>query len=329
MTLILTRAQVEAVATMPMALEAVERAFDAHGRGEAQMPPKVYLDLPEHEGDFRAMPSAMSTGETAYAGVKWVNSHPRNPERHALPSVMGVYVLSDPATALPLAIMDATLLTALRTGAAAGVASKHLFEGTPARVGLVGSGVQARFLVEAHRALYGDAFEALFADREHARAEQLARTLGGRAVSLQEASGADIVCTSTPSRTPVVERAWLREGAHINAMGADGPGKQELDPAILDAAQVVIDEAHQAEHSGEINVPIHQGRYALSSVAATLGEVVSGRARIERSRLTLFDSTGLAIQDVSLAAALYAAARAAGVGTELDLVGAAPRSPSP
>lgn len=322
MTLILTRAQVEGVATMSMAVGAVERAFDAHGRGEAQMPPKVYLDLPEQEGDFRAMPSAMSAGGAAFAGVKWVNSHPRNPERHGLPSVMGVYVLSDPATAMPLAIMDATLLTALRTGAAAGVASKHLFAGTPARVGLVGSGVQARYLVEAHRAIYGDTFEALFADREQARAVQLARELGGRAVSQQEASGADIVCTSTPSRTPVVKRAWLREGAHINAMGADGPGKQELDPDILDAALVVIDEAHQAEHSGEINVPIHRGRYALSSVAATLGEVVCGRASLDRARLTLFDSTGLAIQDVALAAAIYAAARAAGVGTELDLVGA-------
>lgn len=302
---------------MQIAVDAVEAAFAAHGRGEARMPPKVYLDLPEHDGDFRAMPSSLAD----VAGVKWVNSHPHNPERHGLPSVMGVYVLSDPASAFPIAILDATLLTALRTGAAAGVASKHLVASPPARVGFVGSGVQARTMLEAHRVVFGDAFEALFADRDPAIAARLAAELGGRAVTIEEACGADVVNTSTPSRTPVVRRAWLSERAHVNAMGADGPGKQELDPAILDAAEVVIDEAHQAEHSGEINVPIAEGRYALDRVAATLGEIIAGIAPIDRARLTVFDSTGLAIQDAALAARIVVAARRAKVGLELDLVG--------
>ncbi|MEO0815163.1 MAG: ornithine cyclodeaminase family protein, partial [Myxococcota bacterium] len=121
-TLILTRAQLESIATMPMALEAVEEAFRLMAEGGAEMPAKVYLELPEHHGDFRAMPARLGTR----AGLKWVNSHPENPTRHGLPSVIGLYVLSDPATALPLAIMDGTSLTALRTGAAAGVASRYL-----------------------------------------------------------------------------------------------------------------------------------------------------------------------------------------------------------
>src|SRR5512144_1047045 len=126
-TRILTRGDVARLCTMEMALDAVEVAFAAHGRGETRMPVKVYLPLPEHAGDFRAMPAYFSGA----AGVKWVNSHPQNPARHKLPAVMGVYILSDPATARPLAIMDATLLTAFRTGAAAGVATKHLYPGAP------------------------------------------------------------------------------------------------------------------------------------------------------------------------------------------------------
>ncbi|MBX3247224.1 MAG: ornithine cyclodeaminase family protein [Myxococcales bacterium] len=317
-TLILTRRDVESLADMKVAVDAVESAFAAHARGEAKMPAKVYLDLPEHDGDFRAMPSTVGD----VAGVKWVNSHPKNPERFALPSVMGVYILSDPASAYPLAVLDATLLTALRTGASAGVASKHLCAAPPKTVGFVGAGVQARFLHAAHVAVFGPTFESIFADRSPEVAEALAAELGGRAGTVEEAAGCDVVCTSTPSRAPVVSRAFVRDGAHINAMGADGPGKQELDPQILLDAFVVIDEPHQAEHSGEINVPIHDGAYALDRVAGTLGEIIVGARSVDRAKLTVFDSTGLAIQDAALAARLVQAAHAQGVGTAIDLVGA-------
>ncbi len=134
---------------MDDAVSAIESAFAAHGKGETQMPAKVYLDFPEHGGDLRAMPAAMGNA----AGLKWVNSHPDNPARHDLPSVMGLYVLSDPATALPLAMLDATLLTAVRTGAAAAVASKHL-AGAHRTLGVIGCGVQADFLIEAHRVCF-------------------------------------------------------------------------------------------------------------------------------------------------------------------------------
>lgn len=320
-TLVLSRRDVEAVSTMPMAVDAVEEAFAAYARGEAEMPPKVYLDLPDHEGDFRAMPSRIGGAGGEFAGVKWVNSHPKNPERFGLPSVMGLYVLSDPKNAFPLAVMDATLLTALRTGAAAGVASKHLCASAPKTVGFVGSGVQARFLHAAHVAVFGHTFAGVFADRDAALAEKLAHELGGRAGTVEEAAGCDVVCTSTPVRHPIVQRAWVRNDAHVNAMGADGPGKQELDPQILFDAQVVIDESHQAEHSGEINVPIHDGSYALDRVAGTLGQIITGQRKVDRNALTLFDSTGLAIQDAALAARIFAAASAQKVGLEVDLVG--------
>jgi alanine dehydrogenase len=317
-TLILTKRTIRSLITMDQVVPAVERAFLAHGRGTALMPPKVYIDLPQHGGDFRAMPAYLDGA----VGLKWVNSHPQNPARHGLPSVMGVYILSDPETARPLAVMDATWLTALRTGAAGAVASKYLALGQPRSLGFVGCGVQARVLYEAHRVIYGDSLDLYMADANQAAAEAFAGEAGGDAVSVARAAACDIVCTTTPARAPVVQRGWIAPGAHINAMGADGHGKQELDPAILRAAKVVIDDREQAVHSGEINVPLATGELRLEDIHATLGEVVAGtKAGRMGSEITVFDSTGLAIQDVAVAQVIYELAQRRGVGQKVDLVG--------
>ncbi|MCP3103008.1 ornithine cyclodeaminase family protein [Myxococcus sp. K15C18031901] len=316
-TLILTARDMRGLYTVDLGLEAVERAFRAHGRGESLMPPKVYLSLPKYDGDFRAMPAYLDGA----AGVKWVNAHPQNPKKHQLPTVRALYILSDPDTASPLAILDGTLLTAWRTGCAGGVASRFLARPQPRTLGLVGCGVQARVLIDAHRAIYGE-LELLLADTSEAAAKALQAEKGGRVVSLQEASGADIVCTSTPSRTPVVKREWLTAGAHINAMGADAPGKQELDARILTEGRVFIDDTEQAHHSGEVNVPLHDGLLRADQIAGTLGEVVAGlQPGRTGNEVTVFDSTGLAVQDLALARALYDRARAQSVGQTLDIVG--------
>lgn len=316
-TLLLTAKDLRTLYTTDIGLAATERAFLAHGKGEALMPPKVYLSLPQHDGDFRAMPAYLGGA----AGVKWVNAHPRNPEKHHLPTVRAVYVLSDPETASPLAIMDGTLLTAWRTGAAAGVASKYLAKKKPRTLGLVGSGVQARVFIDTHRALFGE-LELLLADASEAAAKALQAEKGGRIVSVQEASGADIVCTSTPVRSPIVKREWIRPGTHINAMGADAPGKQELDARILLDGRIFIDDFEQATHSGEVNVPLHDGLLREDQIFGTLGEVVAGKKQGRAGdEVTIFDSTGLALQDLSLAKALYEAAKAKGVGQSIDLVG--------
>ena len=252
-TRVLTQGDVNALLDMALAVDAVEAAFAAHGRSETQMPVKVYLDLPKYDGDFRAMPAYYDGS----AGVKWVNAHPLNPQKHGLPTVLGMYILSDPDTAQPLAVMDATLLTAARTGAAAAVASKHLAR-RPERVGFVGSGVQARTMTAALRAVYED-FEILASDRDEAAASRFADEVGGHASTVEEAAGCDIVCTATPSREPVVRREWIRDGAHINAMGADAHGKQELEPRILLDAKIVLDDWQQAGESGEVNVSLAQG----------------------------------------------------------------------
>ncbi|KPK17138.1 MAG: alanine dehydrogenase [Myxococcales bacterium SG8_38] len=316
-TLLLTRSEVERIATMELAVRAVDGAFAAFGRGEATMPPKVYLPIEDHEGDFRAMPSRLGDS----AGIKWVNVHAQNRKRYGLPTVMAVYVLNDVSNAFPLAVMDGTSLTALRTGAAGAVASKHLVSKPPSTIAFIGCGVQARTLHGAHAVVF-QGFETLAYDRNRENAQRFVEEVGGRVVSLEEASAADIVCTATPSRTPFVRAEWVRPGAHINAMGADAPGKQELESQILKKASVYIDDIHQATGSGEINVPLAKGEFSESDIAGTLGEVAAGLLpRPTAGTTTVFDSTGLAIQDVALARAIYDLAKAQSLGQEIDLIG--------
>lgn len=312
---LLTLSQVRDLVQMETAVRAVEDAFAAHGRGETQMPPKVYLDFPKHNGDLRAMPAAMG----ASAGLKWVNSHPDNPAKHNLPSVMGLYVLSDPETAVPLAVLDATLLTAVRTGAAAAVASAYLAQRSQT-LGVVGCGVQADFLVEAHR-VRSPEIEVVAADKDRTAAERVARRWKGRVGQVEEAAACDIVCAATPSRRAVIQRAQVSAGTHINAMGADAEGKQELDPELLRVGVVFVDDWKQASHSGEVNVALRDGFITETDIAGSLCDVVAGRitGRPSPEAITVFDSTGLAIQDLALAQAIVESATANGVGLEIDL----------
>lgn len=317
-TRILNRTTTEALVTYSDVVSAVEQAFVAHARGETHMPPKVYLDLPEYGGDFRAMPCSLGK----VAGVKWVNAHPRNPTEHGLPSVMGVYVLSDAETAVPLAVLDATWITAARTGAAAAVASKYLGRKSPARLGFIGCGVQARTMLACHRALFGEALAVFGYDRDPDKARGFADEVGGAVGSLEEVAACDLLCASTPARTPVLPDRLVQAGTHINAMGADGPGKQELDAAILRRARVFIDEWEQASHSGEINVPLTKGTLKQADLAGTLGQVVAGQCpgRQTEADITVFDSTGLAVQDLAVAQLVYQRALDQDQGVVLELV---------
>ncbi|MCP5493591.1 MAG: ornithine cyclodeaminase family protein [Leptospiraceae bacterium] len=315
-TIILTQSQIQSLVTMDRVIPVVEEAFLTYGNGDYQMPAKVYLSLPDYNGDFRAMPSYAKQ----ISGIKWVNSHPDNPKKHNIPSVMGVYILSDPATAKTLAIMDATYLTALRTGAAAAVASKYLAPHSPQSLGLVGCGVQARMFIISHQVLFGNSLPLYMADKNPNACEQLVREFGGTVVSTEKAASCDIVCTSTPSHQPVIQKEWCKSGSHINAMGADAPGKQELDSELLATSKVVIDDFSQASHSGEINVPLAKGILKKESIYANLGEIVSGKkAGRKGNEITIFDSTGLAIQDVFVANLIYTLAQEKKIGLSIDL----------
>jgi len=317
-TLLLDRNAVKTLMRMADVIDVVEEAFRMCGEGKGKMPAKVYLSL-EH-GDFRAMPGALP----GCAGMKWVNVHPGNPSL-GLPSVMAVLIYSDPETGYPLAIMDATEITAYRTGAAAAIASKYLARRSPHKMGVIGAGYQAYTQILAHAELFNPISINAF-DISKAAVDRLAQSLQHlsiRSCSVQEAAASDIVCTLTPSRSPVVKREWIIPGTHINAVGADAPGKQELEPSILKEAIVVVDDLTQASHSGEINVPIQKGLYSTNEVYGTLAEVIVGKkkGRADNKAITVFDSTGIAVEDIAVARLLFEKARQAGGYPSIDLVG--------
>lgn len=278
---------------------AIEEAFAEHGRGNVQMPPKLYVHL--EDGDFRTMPAYIPSLDIA--GVKIVNVHPENRAKN-LPTVMALTVILDVDTGLPKAVLNATGLTDMRTGAAGAVAAKHLTPARPATLGFVGSGRQALAQFYAIRNEI-EVENVLVWSRHEKNAEDFCRNITGtecRTADLPRVCDADIVVTTTPSRTPLVKDEWIGEGTHINAIGADAPGKQELDPLILARAEVFVDDPAQAVHSGEVNVPIRNGVYHMDKIRGTLGEVVIGKKKRESSdEITVFDSTGLAIQDLAIA----------------------------
>ncbi|ELY87543.1 ornithine cyclodeaminase [Natrialba hulunbeirensis JCM 10989] len=303
------------------AIDAVEAAFQAHATGDAQMPAKSYIDIPEENGDFRSMPAAVGEG----AGVKWVNVHPDNPERFGLPTVMGLVVYSDPASGYPLAVIDGTNLTRIRTGAAAGVATDHLAREDAETLGLLGAGQQSHTQLAAIAAVR-DLSEVVVADLDDEAIERFIeaesdRDLTVRGGSPEEVAGCDVISTTTPSREPILREEWVEPGTHINAMGADAEGKQELATDLLLSADVVIDDWEQCSHSGEINVPTAAGDFERDDVYGLLGDLVdSEQGRPDAEAVTIFDSTGLAIQDTAVGSVVYEAAVADDVGTVTQIV---------
>jgi alanine dehydrogenase len=278
---------------------AVEAAFREHGMGNVQMPPKVYITFPD--GDFRTMPAYLPAENLA--GLKCVNVHPGNPAR-GLPTVMALTTILDIGTGLPLAILNATGLTDLRTGAAGAIATKYLAGKRSVSVGLVGTGRQAAAQLEAISRETEVTAVRVWSRKEES-AEKFAQKFTRfdcRTGTLPFVCDCDVIVTTTPSRSPIVMDEWVHEGTHINAIGADAPGKEELDPAILERAMVIVDDPVQAIHSGEINVPIRDGIFTPEEISGTLGEVVLGRKkRTGSGQITVFDSTGLAIQDLAIA----------------------------
>jgi alanine dehydrogenase len=285
------------------AIERVRDGFVEYAGNEWQMPPKVYLDASPN-GDFRAMP-AKGAG---LAILKWVTSFPANPEA-GLPVVMGVICVSSAADGEPLALVDVRAVTALRTGAVAAVAAQELAREDARTVGMIGCGLHgtwaARCLAAAE---YGP---GICFDPNPEAAGQLAGELGWEVGTREDALGCDVVTCVTPGNEPVVRREDLRPGLHLNMLGADGPGKAEAEPEAVAACQLFCDEWAQASHGGELTGAAEAGLVTRDQVTE-LGAVLTGShpGRSAPDGVTLFDSTGLAIQDLALCLALLEAHRA-------------------
>jgi alanine dehydrogenase len=292
------------------AIERVREAFVSFARGEWKMPSKLYLASPPY-GDFRAMPVL---GE-GIAALKWVTSFPGNPHR-GLPTVTGILIVSDAGTGEPVAILDARAVTALRTGAAAAVATQELAREDARSIGLIGCGLHGmwtgRCLVDAE---YGP---GVCFDPDPDAAGRVAADLGWETGDLKEALKADVVCAVTPGAEVVIEADDLRPGQHLNLLGADGPGKAEASVAAIERVRsngsLFCDEWHQASHGGELTGAVADGVVTEEDVTE-LGAVCAGLAPGRRTseELTLFDSTGLAIQDLAIALGALDALRAGAV----------------
>jgi alanine dehydrogenase len=276
------------------AYAAVRAGFEAYARGTWTMQPKVYVtNYPA--GDFRAMP-ALGGG---HALLKWVTSFPGNPAR-GLPTVSGVVLLSDADTGALVALLDAAAVTALRTAAAGALAAETL-GGSPSTHAVIGCGVNGAETVRLLAALGRD---VLVVDADTARAQRVADEHGARVVPLPEALAADAVITVTPGATVLFPAGSLRPGQHVSLMGADGPGKAEIATSELGRARLFCDDWEQASHGGEIHAGVVAGIVTRDDVTE-LGAVLIGRAagRATADETSVFDSTGLAIQDLAIARA--------------------------
>jgi alanine dehydrogenase len=323
--LILTKKQVEKIIPLgevKKVIGVVEEAFSDYGRAKVQMPAKLYLFFKQFNGDLRIMPSFSEV--LKLAGTKIVNVHPENP-KIGLKTVMAVVVLNEAKTGLPLALMDGTYLTGMRTGAASAVATSYLARKDAKTLGVIGAGYQAIFQIAAITKVR-KIKEILVYDVFEKQVEKLAKILGREGIKikkagLEETSKQDILATVTPAKEPILKREWLLPGTHINAVGADAPGKEELAPEILKDVKIVIDNWEQASHSGEINVPLEKGIISKDNIFAELGEVVVGKksARENDKEITVFDSTGLAIQDLYTAHLVYNLAKREKIGKEIKI----------
>ena len=328
--LFLTERNIKPLLLMSEVIEVVEAAFREKALGHVQMPPKIYVTYEKYNGDLRAMPSYLERLDIS--AVKVVNSHPDNPEKFKLPTVMAIIVLVDPRSGAPLSIMSGTWITAMRTGAAGGIAAKYLARRDSRVVGLIGAGMQGRTQLLALLSIYERLEEVRVWDRSEARIKEyiseMSPLCGERARLLpvknakEAVEDADIIVTATPSRKPLVSDEWVSEGTHITCIGADAPGKEELDPHILTHAKIYVDDWDQALHSGEVNVPLSKGIITKEDIYGELCEVVAGLkpGRTSHEEITVFSSTGLAIQDAVTAKLVYEKALAGNLGQWIEMI---------
>ena len=325
--LILTESDLRAVLTMGDVIEAVGEGFRALANGDATVPERLRLEVPEHNGVLLEMPAYAGLDGGGALGTKIVTVFEQNTKR-GLDVVQATYLLLDSETGVPISLMDGRFITAIRTAATSAVATRLMAAPGPKRLAVFGAGVQAGFHIEAMIEV-AEVEQVIIASRSVDKARALAdrvrvaHDLPCEVVSAKQAADtADLICTCTSSPVPLFDGRLLKAGAHINAVGAFTPSTRELDSEAVRRARVVIDaESAAGREAGEILMPISEGAIDSSHVRGTLAEVVSGKVagREAPSEITLFKSCGLAIEDLVTARLAYARASAGGVGTRVEL----------
>jgi alanine dehydrogenase len=325
MTLVLSRTDVLDLLSLPNCIDAVERAFRLHAEGHTLGP--GVLSIHASGGGFHIKAAGL-VGERSYFAAKTNGNFSDNPQRWGLPTIQGTIVLADAANGTPLAIMDSGSVTALRTGAATAVAAKFLARADSRTATIVGCGVQGELQLAAITAVL-PLRRIMLIDIDYARAEDLAaRAAAKHSVHVEPTKDlpaalrdSDVCVTCTTSRRAFLRPGDITPGTFIAAVGADNPEKQELEPSLLASATLVVDVLHQCAEIGELHHALAANLLSREQIHAELAEVVAGRrpGRTREDEITIFDSSGTALQDVAAAVAVYEKARAAGRGTEVTL----------
>ncbi len=319
-TLLLARADIAELLTLDECIAAVEGAFRQHGQGSTS-PPKV-LGMPAIDGGFHVKAAMLGTSPPYFA-AKLNGNFFHNNERFAMPNIQGLIVLCDATNGYPLAVMDSIEITILRTGAATAVAARRLARPESKVATICGCGNQGRVQLRAlHRVLPLQHVYVFDLNEGQARgfASELSLELGIEVEVVRELATAvgrsDVCVTCTPAKKYFLHKDHVAPGTFLAAVGADNEEKQELDPQLLASSKVVADILDQCVEIGDLHHAIAEGLLDRSSVHAELGEVVAGKkpGRISRDEITIFDSTGTALQDVAAAAVVYERAMKNGRG---------------
>ena len=330
MALLLDKSDVERLLNIDDAIEVVEGAFSELASGTAIMPDRTVMIDPDVGGWIASMPAYLKS--SGALGAKSVTVYKSNPDKFDLPTTLATIIVLDQNTGQTVAVMDGGYLTAIRTGAVSGVATKYLAR-KDAKVGaILGAGVQARAQALAICSAANLDKVLIYAvdppERVQAFADDLAQAtgitmeIGSSTQSVVEQS--DIVCLATTAAEPILDGDWFKPGAHINAIGSHAPGVRELDTKSLLRAKVVCDtKVACLNEAGDIQIPIEAGDYSADQIYGDLGEVVNGTisGRENDDEVTLFKSVGLAVQDISCAGLVYRQAVAQGVGQEFNFSG--------
>ncbi len=326
-TIILSQEEVKSCLPMKDAIEAVRKGYIAFAEKRAVLPPIVILSAEKYNGEVDIKTGYIEDFELI--GTK-IASYYTNNLKIGLPSTIAVIILMDLKTSVPLAIMDGTYITGVRTGAAGAVAASVLARKNSTIVGVIGSGTQARNQVLGLNEVFALEHVKVYSQTEENRkkfASEMSKELGIDVQAVDHARkavvGSDIVVTATPSRKAIVMDEWIEKGMHINCIGADEPGKQELDPRIMRRVdKIVVDSLSQCKVLGEIQHALGQGIIKESEVFAEIGEILAKqkKGREREDEITLFDATGLAAQDIAAANVVYRLAKKRKMGIKVKLL---------
>ncbi len=323
--IVLSKQDLAALMPFGAYVDAVADAFRLHAQGRSVSPPPMHI--PAAGGGFHVKAGSLPIGP-GYTAIKVNGNFPDNRATHGLPTIQGAILLFETATGSPVALLDSIEITVKRTGAATAVAARYLARPESQVAMIFGCGTQARIQLAALRHQL-DIRRVFLHDKDAAAAASFASEIAGEGLDVDvpvqpksAARASDVVVTCTSARTPFLGPADVRAGTFIAAIGADNPEKNEIEPALMAKARVVTDLTEQCSHMGDLHHALRAGAMQVGDVHAELGELVAARkpGRTAAQEITLFDGSGVGLQDVAAAACAYEIAKAQNAGSKLNLV---------